>query len=129
MRSPTLVISLLALGTLPATAQENERTTLGGYGEVHFRNASGPKTPGIVNVARFVAFLSEASNLVTGDDNGRFDAFVRDRAAGTTELVSLGPDGRRLSVDSIELSVSHVWVGLEVITTQRFMQVMEEQRT
>jgi Tol biopolymer transport system component len=55
---------------------------------------------------RFVAFLSEASNLVAGDDNGRFDAFVRNRAAGTTELVSLAPDGRRLSVDSIELSIS-----------------------
>jgi hypothetical protein len=62
MRSPVLAISLLALGTLPATAQDNERTTLGGYGEVHFQNTSGPNTPGIVNVARFVAFISHQFN-------------------------------------------------------------------
>lgn len=40
------------------TAQE--RTTVGGYGEVHYRNRSGPNTPGEVNVARFVVFLSHA---------------------------------------------------------------------
>lgn len=35
-----------------------EETSLGGYGEVHFQNASGPNTPGVVSVARFVVFLS-----------------------------------------------------------------------
>jgi Tol biopolymer transport system component len=38
---------------------------------------------------RYVAFSSEASNLVPDDANGQFDAFVRDRVAGTTERVSL----------------------------------------
>jgi hypothetical protein len=37
---------------------------------------------------RFVVFDSEASNLVAGDTNGRFDVFVRDREAGTTTLIS-----------------------------------------
>src|SRR3977135_2436867 len=62
MRSLILAISLLAFGVLPVTAQDNEHTTLGGYGEVHFQNAGGPKTPGIVNVARFVAFISHQFN-------------------------------------------------------------------
>jgi uncharacterized repeat protein (TIGR01451 family) len=42
---------------------------------------------------RYVAFKSEASNLVRGDRNGATDVFVRDRVAGTTE---------RISVDSAE---------------------------
>lgn len=39
---------------------------------------------------RFVAFASEASNLVPDDTNASQDVFVRDRLAGTTELVSIG---------------------------------------
>src|SRR5262249_2047737 len=38
---------------------------------------------------RFVAFFSRATNLVPEDANGTFDVFVRDRLAGTTELVSV----------------------------------------
>ena len=38
---------------------------------------------------RYVAFVSYASNLVSGDTNGTADAFVRDRQSGTTERVSL----------------------------------------
>ncbi len=41
----------------------------------------------------FVAFYSIASNLVTGDTNSNYDAFVRDRLAGTTELVSIASNG------------------------------------
>lgn len=41
-----------------------------------------------------VVFYSGASNLVEGDTNGRDDIFVRDRSAGTTERVSLTPDGQ-----------------------------------
>src|SRR5262245_23586066 len=36
---------------------------------------------------RFVAFTSDASNLVAGDRNQRIDAFVRDRNTDTTTLV------------------------------------------
>ena len=42
---------------------------------------------------RFVAFTSDASNLVTGDTNGQTDVFVRDRQTGKTERVSLGQGG------------------------------------
>jgi Tol biopolymer transport system component len=43
---------------------------------------------------RFVAFTSNASNLVPGDTNGSEDVFVRDRKTGQTERVSLGPNGQ-----------------------------------
>ncbi len=46
---------------------------------------------------QIVAFSSMASNLVAEDTNGVSDVFVRDRAAGTTERVSVGHQGRQLS--------------------------------
>jgi Tol biopolymer transport system component len=45
--------------------------------------------PSVSADGRFVAFGSDASNLVLGDTNGAYDIFVRDRLAGTTELVSV----------------------------------------
>ena len=44
--------------------------------------------PDITPDGRFVAFQSNASNLVVGDSNATYDVFVRDRATSTTELVS-----------------------------------------
>ena len=65
---------------------------------------------------RFVAFDSLASNLVTGDTNGNWDVFLRDRLLGTTvrvsvttsgreahglsHLPSISDDGRRIAFDS-----------------------------
>src|SRR6185436_4097188 len=42
---------------------------------------------------RFVAFWSDATNLVAGDTNGFADVFVHDRQTGGTERVSVGPLG------------------------------------
>src|SRR5690349_1102715 len=50
---------------------------------------------------RFVAFDSQATNLVSGDTNANWDVFVRDRQLGTTTLLSLGP----ASVQGNDLSV------------------------
>jgi Tol biopolymer transport system component len=43
--------------------------------------------------ARFVVFLSTASNLVPGDTNGTSDAFVRDLVNGLTTRVSVSSSG------------------------------------
>src|SRR5207249_6813424 len=67
MHALSLILAVLALCALPVTpwrflqaaAQEQEEhTSIGGYGEVHYTNPTGPDTPGQVNVARFVVFLS-----------------------------------------------------------------------
>lgn len=42
---------------------------------------------------RYVAFDSEASNIVAGDTNGVMDVFVRDLETGTTTRVDLDPSG------------------------------------
>jgi Tol biopolymer transport system component len=61
--------------------------------------ADGPSTafyevPAISANGRFVAFSSEATNLVPGDTNGVSDVFVRDMALGITTRVSVGPGGQ-----------------------------------
>ena len=50
-------------------------------------------TPTISADGRFVAFDSDATNLVPGDTNGDRDAFVHDRTTGITERVSVGTGG------------------------------------
>jgi hypothetical protein len=63
MRSPPCAVVLIACFTLLADslhAQDSESTTVGGYGEVHYTNATGPNTPGVVNVKRFVVYLGHS---------------------------------------------------------------------
>jgi Tol biopolymer transport system component len=58
--------------------------------------------PSISGDGRFVAFDSDADNLVEGDTNLAADTFVHDRATGTTMIVSVsstGALGRRGGVD------------------------------
>src|SRR5262249_25571622 len=49
---------------------------------------------------RYVVYLSLATNLAAGDANDTFDVFVRDRAAGTTELVSVAAPPPRAPLDA-----------------------------
>jgi Tol biopolymer transport system component len=53
----------------------------------------GAYYPSISGDGRYVAFQSEATNLVAGDTNGFIDIFLRDRQTGTTTRVSVGPAG------------------------------------
>jgi Tol biopolymer transport system component len=55
---------------------------------------------------RYVAFASLASNLVPGDTNGDWDAFVHDRQAGMTERASVASDGTQGNSDSGNYGVS-----------------------
>jgi hypothetical protein len=49
---------------------------------------------------------SAATNLVAGDTNGVSDVFVRDRAAGTTERISVGLGGAQANGNSLGSSIS-----------------------
>lgn len=55
---------------------------------------------------RYVAFSSEATNLVPGDTNGTHDVFVHDRQTGTTERVSISSNGEQGNNFSVEPSMS-----------------------
>src|SRR5436309_3388656 len=49
--------------------------------------------PALSADGRFVAFQSDATNLVAGDTNGATDVFVHDRQTGATERVSVASGG------------------------------------
>jgi len=55
---------------------------------------------------RFGAFVSAASNLVSGDTNGYGDVFVRDLLRGRTARVSVGPTGSQFNSDSRQPSMT-----------------------
>lgn len=63
-------------------------------------------TPDISADGRYVAFASDASNLVSGDDNEARDVFVHDRLTGVTERVSVNSDGDEGNFDSDAPSIS-----------------------
>ena len=55
---------------------------------------------------RYVAFESDATNLVPGDTNGQRDAFLYDRQTGTVECVSVATGGTQGSGQSFAPSIS-----------------------
>ncbi|MEG4920756.1 calcium-binding protein, partial [Microcoleus sp. F10-D1] len=63
-------------------------------------------SPSISADGRFVAFHSDASNLVPGDTNNRFDIFVRDLLTNTTTRVSVDSAGNQGNKGSFESSIS-----------------------
>jgi hypothetical protein len=62
LRRLFLPLAPVALFISPLLAQDTETTSVGGYGEVHYTNASGPDTPGEINVRRFVLYLAHTFN-------------------------------------------------------------------
>ena len=79
------------------TAGTTERVSLGAGG-VQANAAS--KWIAISYDGRHVAFTSSASNLVSGDTNGRLDVFVHDRLTGVTTRVSVTSTGAQAALDS-----------------------------
>jgi hypothetical protein len=63
-------------------------------------------SPAISSSGRFVAFRSDATNLVANDTNNNSDIFVRDRNLGTTRRVSVDSDGDQANGDSILPAIS-----------------------
>ncbi|HVM96799.1 MAG TPA: hypothetical protein VMT89_10435 [Candidatus Acidoferrales bacterium] len=67
-------------------------------------HASGDN-PAISSDGDLVAFYSDATNLVVGDNNDHADVFVRHRAAGITERVSLNAFAEQGNDDSVNPSL------------------------
>jgi Tol biopolymer transport system component len=64
------------------------------------------EVPSISADGRYVAFVSNASNLVSGDTNSIWDVFVHDRQTGQTIRVSVASDGTQGNGSSILPSIS-----------------------
>jgi Tol biopolymer transport system component len=83
-------------------AGTTERVSVGFDGE-----GIGASTwPQISADGRFVAFDSAVDELVPDDDNISYDVFVRDRVNGSTERVSVGPNGEQGDWNSESPSMS-----------------------
>ncbi|MCZ7668751.1 MAG: hypothetical protein M5U34_16910 [Chloroflexi bacterium] len=54
---------------------------------------AGSGWPVISGDGRYIAFHSDAANLVSGDTNGQGDVFVHDSQSGTTTRVSINTNG------------------------------------
>ncbi len=62
--------------------------------------------PSISADGRYVAFQSDANNIVADDSNGHSDIFIHDLQNGTTAIVSLAQDGSPANGDSSDPSVN-----------------------
>jgi Tol biopolymer transport system component len=80
-----------------------ERVSISSAGEWG-NNWSG--LPDISADGRYVAFEALASNLVSGDTNGKVDVFVRDRLSRQTSRVSISTTNQQGNNDSMVASIS-----------------------
>jgi Ca2+-binding RTX toxin-like protein len=67
---------------------------------------NGSSSPSLSADGRYVAFYSNASNLVSGDTNDTIDIFVYDTVANTTRRVSVATDGTQGNNGSYNPSIS-----------------------
>jgi hypothetical protein len=108
LSSVAACVLLLVCSSL-AQAAATERVSLGPGGA----QADGPSGRcAISGNGQFVIFESDATNLVSGDTNDYTDVFLRNRSAGTTELVSVDTSGGPADGPSLIGSVS--WDGMYV---------------
>jgi hypothetical protein len=69
------------------TTEKASVSSLGIQGDGHAQSAT------LAGNGRFVVFMSDATNMVSGDTDGVRNVFIRDRTAGTTERVDTRYDG------------------------------------
>src|SRR3954470_10508555 len=93
----------VAAGAGPAGAGRTELVSVSSRGA----QGNGQSASPVISAdGDFVAFTSLANNLVDNDTNGAFDVFVRDRQAGTTELVSVSSGGIQGNSHSVAPTMS-----------------------
>jgi Tol biopolymer transport system component len=86
--------NLASSGSIVASSPQGEMPAMVRVSETETTQSNGASyTNSISADGRYVAFESDASNLVDGDTNGYNDIFVRDLESGTVELVSTGTGG------------------------------------
>jgi len=96
--------SLVLLGAVPAMqGGDTTRVSVDSAGA----EGNGGSFASLISAnGRYVAFTSEASNLVPGDGNGAQDCFVHDRRTGLTTRVSVDSAGAEGNGDSFVSSIS-----------------------
>ncbi len=101
MSFPACVAGLLLAA--PISGQVTQRVSVGSGG---VPGNGGSNVLSLSSDGRYVAFASQASNLVPGDTNSVEDVFVADRLARTTERVSVRSDGTEGNAPSTQPWIS-----------------------
>jgi Tol biopolymer transport system component len=97
------ILGLALAGTSLAAAATTQRVDVSSSGE---QSKGYPGDPAISADGRYVAFSSDASNLVPGDTNGKSDVFVRDRKLNRTTRVSVSSSGHQANGQSFDPAIS-----------------------
>lgn len=103
IRSFLACLAAIALGLPSAFAQSTERVSLSSAG---IQGNGGSFSQSLSSNGRFVAFTSDANQLVPGDTNGVWDVFVHDRQTGRTTRVSVDSGGLQGNQRSEDPSIS-----------------------
>ncbi len=79
-RAPSILAGLALVAALPIGAAHSSAAPAVGN--------KASYSPDVSSNGRFIVFASDATNLVTGDTNGKRDIFIRDTVTRKTKLVS-----------------------------------------
>jgi Tol biopolymer transport system component len=102
-----LIIALLVLaGRMPTKAQGTGTTTRVSVASSDTQGNGDSDDPSVSADGRYVAFESEATNLVSGDTNDWGDIFVHDRQTGQTTRISVASGGTQGNGGSYDPSIS-----------------------
>ena len=96
----------VALTVLPSAGASPLPTTRVSVATGGAQGNGNSLAPTISKDGRYVAFYSDASNLVAGDTNRGRDVFVYDRQTGQTTRVSVANDGSQANGDSFAPAIS-----------------------
>ena len=98
-----LFLVLVTCGTVVAADNTTERISVSSDGS---QSNAASSNPSISADGRYIAFTSDADNLVPGDTNGFSDIFIRDTVLNTTVRVSISSTGDESNGYSNEPAIS-----------------------
>jgi hypothetical protein len=106
------------------TDRSNGQTKLVSSGINGNRPNDASRGPKISGDGRYITYESAASNLVTGDNNKANDIFLYDSSSGTNKLISIDADGKQLTKQSSQPSISPDggYVSFSSLTDDRFIR-------
>ena len=106
------ILAALLVASMPVFADSKPRTKRASVRSNGAEVAAPSDEPAISASGRFIAFASDADDLVAGDDNDDSDVFVHDRKTGKTRRVSVtsAEQGRNGSSSLPSISANGRWV-------------------
>ncbi len=88
-----IILLLILVASTACSVEQTKGTQRVSIANNEIQADQRSKQPSISSDGRYVAFASDATNLVKGDSNGVTDIFVRDLAKRTTKRVSVSSTG------------------------------------